>query len=96
MLPDRVSNQGPRTYESGALPIALRSLVSAGSGLWKGCREQSCGEKWSQSKGGLGRGVESRAVVRTRASQRVGFGGGVESKAVVKTEASKRWIMEWV
>ena len=25
MLPDRVSNTGPLTYESGALPIALRS-----------------------------------------------------------------------
>ena len=25
MLPDRVSNLGPLTYESGALPIALRS-----------------------------------------------------------------------
>ena len=25
MLPDRVSNPGPLTYESGALPIALRS-----------------------------------------------------------------------
>ena len=24
MLPDRVSNKGPLTYESGALPIALR------------------------------------------------------------------------
>ena len=24
MLPDRVSNLGPLTYESGALPIALR------------------------------------------------------------------------
>ena len=24
MLPDRVSNTGPLTYESGALPIALR------------------------------------------------------------------------
>ena len=24
MWPDRVSNQGPPTYESGALPIALR------------------------------------------------------------------------
>ena len=24
MLPDRVSNQGPLTYESGAQPIALR------------------------------------------------------------------------
>ena len=24
MLPDRVSNPGPKTYESGALPIALR------------------------------------------------------------------------
>ena len=25
MLPDRVSNPGPLTYESGALPIALRN-----------------------------------------------------------------------
>ena len=24
MLPDRVSNPGPLTYESGALPMALR------------------------------------------------------------------------
>ena len=24
MLPDRVSNPGPLTYDSGALPIALR------------------------------------------------------------------------
>ena len=28
MLPERVSNPGPLTYESGALPIALRSLAS--------------------------------------------------------------------
>ena len=29
MLPDRVSNPGPLTYESGALPIALRGLARA-------------------------------------------------------------------
>ena len=29
MLPDRVSNPGPLTYESGALPIALRSPVKS-------------------------------------------------------------------
>ena len=28
MLPDRVSNPGPLTYESGALPIALHSLAN--------------------------------------------------------------------
>ena len=28
MLPDRVSNPGPLTYESGALPIALRGLAT--------------------------------------------------------------------
>ena len=33
MLPDRVSNPGPLTYESGALPIALR-----GPALLKKCR----------------------------------------------------------
>ena len=31
MLPDRVSNPGPLTYDSGALPIALR-----GPGIWTG------------------------------------------------------------
>ena len=30
MLPDRESNPGPLTYESGALPIALRGPASAG------------------------------------------------------------------
>ena len=34
MLPDRVSNPGPLTYESGALPIVLRGPVHR-------CREQS-------------------------------------------------------
>ena len=41
MLPDRVSNPGPLTYESGALPIALRGPachvvhVSLGTNLIK-------------------------------------------------------------
>ena len=30
MLPDRVSNAGPLTYESGALPIALRGPATLG------------------------------------------------------------------
>ena len=30
MLPDRVSNPGPLTYESGALPIALRGPARMG------------------------------------------------------------------
>ena len=30
MLPDRVSNPGPLTYESGALPIALRGPAADG------------------------------------------------------------------
>ena len=30
MLPDRVSNPGPLTYESGALPIALRGPAQWG------------------------------------------------------------------
>ena len=29
MLPDRVSNPGPLTYESGALPIALRDPAAS-------------------------------------------------------------------
>ena len=33
MLPDRVSNPGPLTYESGALPIALRSPANVLSKL---------------------------------------------------------------
>ena len=31
MLPDQVSNPGPLTYESGALPIALRGPARAHS-----------------------------------------------------------------
>ena len=31
MLPDRVSNPGPLTYESGALPIALRGPAKCNS-----------------------------------------------------------------
>ena len=34
MLPDRVSNPGPLTYESGALPIALRGPVFTVERQW--------------------------------------------------------------
>ena len=34
MLPDRVSNPGPLTYESGALPIALRGPALQPVCLW--------------------------------------------------------------
>ena len=34
MLPDRVSNPGPLTYESGVLPIALRSPAPDPKGEW--------------------------------------------------------------
>ena len=40
MLPDRVSNPGPLTYESGALPIALRgpaALLEKAEGETKVC-----------------------------------------------------------
>ena len=33
MLPDRVSIPGPLTYESGALPIALRGPAQPGMGV---------------------------------------------------------------
>ena len=38
MLPDRVSNPGPLTYESGALPIALRGPAVEES-MTKGSRQ---------------------------------------------------------
>ena len=34
MLPDPVSNPGPLTYESGALPIALRGPASRDRFRW--------------------------------------------------------------
>ena len=40
MLPDRVSNPGPLTYKSGALPIALRGPALAlnnDAGLYYTC-----------------------------------------------------------
>ena len=33
MLPDRVSNPGPLTYESGVLPIVLRGLANFPQGF---------------------------------------------------------------
>ena len=53
MLPDRVSNTGPPTYESGALPIALRDLAKVFIELlwYSTCDEQnrpSC--IWHQAK----------------------------------------------
>ena len=41
MLPDRVSNPGPLTYESGALPIALRGPAKYCSELYN---YESCGD----------------------------------------------------
>ena len=46
MWPDRVSNPGPLTYESGALPTALRGLAS---GLSKQCKPKSDYPKGSHS-----------------------------------------------
>ena len=38
MLPDRVSNPGPLTYESGALPIALRGpAITMYNYMYTGC-----------------------------------------------------------
>ena len=37
MLPDRVSNPGPLTYESGALPIALRGPALSLIDLYQYC-----------------------------------------------------------
>ena len=45
MLPDQVSNPGPLTYESGALPIALRGpaiLYGKGLGVCKEYIAISC------------------------------------------------------
>ena len=39
MLPDRVSNPGPLTYESGALPIALPGPASGSAYVTNGGRD---------------------------------------------------------
>ena len=38
MLPERVSNPGPLTYESGALPIALRGPAANSNGSGRNAR----------------------------------------------------------
>ena len=35
MLPDRISNPGPLTYESGVLPIALRGPACSKGWIYK-------------------------------------------------------------
>ena len=41
MLPDRVSNPGPLTNESGALPISLRGPALTGMRLFINCKAKS-------------------------------------------------------
>ena len=41
MLPDRVSNPGPLTYESGALPIALRGPANSLCSIYETSKGQS-------------------------------------------------------
>ena len=43
MLPDRVSNPGPLTYESGALPIVLRGPAQISKVEWVHYRRSSLG-----------------------------------------------------
>ena len=56
MLPDRVSNPGPLTYESGALPIALRGPASRNEKKYLECKTRilqnmvSCLSKHHQEK----------------------------------------------
>ena len=45
MLPDRVLNPGPLTYESGALPIELRGLAME----WNGMVEEALATIYSHS-----------------------------------------------
>ena len=42
MLPDRVSNPGPLTYESGALPIALHGPAFSICTGWERTRQMLC------------------------------------------------------
>ena len=44
MLPDRVSNPGPLTYESGALPIALRGPAPVFRTLFGGLKMLKIGK----------------------------------------------------
>ena len=48
MLPDRVSNPGPMTYESGALPIALRGPAGAVVSYWQSSvtGDSMCTKNW--------------------------------------------------
>ena len=43
MLPDRVSNPGPLTYEYGALPIALRGPAPIVVGCQRRVRKEQSG-----------------------------------------------------
>ena len=56
MLPDRVSNPGPLTYESGALPIALRGPTSSAG---------ACYNRMIVGQGPIAFGVGTGGVVWT-------------------------------
>ena len=46
MWPDRVSNPGPPTYESGALPIALRGPARTGMDFASSTRAAENRSRW--------------------------------------------------
>ena len=46
MLPDRVSNPGPLTYESGALPIALRGPAALALAKARGLSPVQADKPW--------------------------------------------------
>ena len=77
MLPDRVSNPGPLTYESGALPIALRGPAKI---------------KVSNKLGPQEQGVGGRAVWRSTVSLGQHMKGGIKPfpVAVVSFPGPKR------
>ena len=47
MLPDRVSNPGPLTYESGALPIALRGPATPSRSTYPN-NGRNISQQWAQ------------------------------------------------
>ena len=83
MLPDRVSNPGPLTYESGALPIALRGPARRIQKAVKKAKEDWIGAQCEETETCLNENNSKRAyqLVKDLTSEKQGRSSTIQDES---------------